>query len=57
MKNYEKFKTAVEMKKERDYEELRREVGVVRAAIEAFLEKALESTSIMAEKDFFVSAL
>lgn len=57
MRNYEKFKNAIQLKKEKDYAELKKEVGVVRAAIETFLERALECTSTMAEKDFFVSAL
>lgn len=57
MKSYEKFKHAIMLKKEEDYKKLRKEVHVVREAIETFLERALECTSSMAEKDFFVSPM
>lgn len=57
MTNYEKFKKAMNTSKKKDYRRLRKEVKTIEKAIETFLERALECTSSMAEKDFFVSAL
>lgn len=57
MKSYERFKNAIMISKQKNYEELRKEVKTVERAIECFLSKALECSSSMAEKDFFVSPL
>lgn len=57
MKNYEKFKNALNKSKEKDYRMLRKEIKTIEKAIEAFLEKALESTAAMSEKDFLVYPL
>lgn len=57
MKNYEKFKNAILNKQKEDYKNLKKEVKIVENAIEKFLQKALECTSSMAEKDFFVSPM
>lgn len=57
MKNYEKFKQALNKSKEKDYRMLRKEVKTIEKAIEAFLEKALECTAAMSEKDFLVYSL
>lgn len=55
MKDYQQFKRAVEQNKEQNYKNLKREVKTVEKAIESFLEKALECTVIMNERDFFVT--
>ncbi|MBQ2870528.1 hypothetical protein IJE86_02380 [bacterium] len=55
MKDYQQFKRAVEQNKEQNYKNLKREVKTVEKAIESFLEKALECTAIMNERDFFVT--
>lgn len=57
MNNYENFEKALEKRKEKDYKMLKREVQTVKKAIESFLEKALESTTSLSEKDFLVSPL
>ncbi len=57
MKNYENFKQALNKSKEKDYRMLRKEVKTIEKAIEAFLEKALECTAAMSEKDFLVYPL
>ena len=57
MNNYENFEKALEKRKEKDYKMLEREVQTVKKAIESFLEKALESTTSLSEKDFLVSPL
>ncbi len=57
MNNYEHFKKAVSARERKNYQDLRKEVKTVEFAIEKFLSSALECTSTMAEKDFFVSAL
>ncbi len=57
MKNYEKFKTAVMVSKEKNYCELQKEIKVVESAIEKFLQKALECTASISEKDFYISPM
>jgi len=57
MKNYEKFKKALNKSKQKDYRMLRKEIKTIEKAIEAFLQKALESTAAMSEKDFLVSPM
>lgn len=51
MNSYEKFKQAVLANKERKFIELKKEVKIVEKAIENFLEKILESTTIVSERD------
>ena len=55
MKDYEEFKFAIDKNKAENYKKLKKEVKIVEKAIEAFLDKALDCTSIMNERDFFVT--
>lgn len=57
MNNYEKFKHAMVLSKEQNYRELRKEIKIIESAIENFLQRALECTAVMSEKDFFVTPL
>ncbi len=54
MKNYKKFKNSIELRKEENYKQLRKEVKTIEKAIEKFLDIALECTSIMNERDFLL---
>ncbi len=57
MNNYENFKNAIMISKQKDFVSLKKEIKVVEKAIEDFLEKALECTAVMSEKDFNLSMM